>query len=489
MTRLVLPEVHRDQVDGVPVFWVDVDGPCDAALLFGSGISQEPLHLRGVHHLIEHLALHDLGAQPYDYNGRVDLCTTSFVVRGQPDEIRPYLDHVVGALHEPPLDRIGIEPDVLDAEAESRGPSTLTVLLHAMYGPHGPGVVHYPEFGVRVADSGTLRAWSERTYHRGGAALFLAGDPGQLDIASLDLSGLPVGPPASPRSLPERLDGPGWLSGGTQGFAAVAVLDRSTALAAATRVVREVVSEAVRGHAGASYAVEALYDPITADHAVSGLFVDAAPAKVLQARDALLATLDRLATDGPEERWLALDKERFERTLTDPAMIRGAAYAAARDHVLGDDDPTDRSWIDRYAELTPGDVAEVVRAFLEDASWVMPLGAPMPADRLVPPLEQWSATAVDGRPLTPAGTPLDHELRAGAEGMSMVLGPDRVITVRFRDVIAVEAWDDGSRVLHDRTGYRIGFARSSYSETDEFVAWLDASVSAAPRIPRGPAPD
>ena len=53
--------VHRTEVDGVPVFWADGPGNAVGQLVFRVGQADEPLPLRGMTHLIEHLALASLG--------------------------------------------------------------------------------------------------------------------------------------------------------------------------------------------------------------------------------------------------------------------------------------------------------------------------------------------------------------------------------------------------------------------------------------------
>ena len=63
--------VQRTDVDGVPAFWVQGDGPLRASLVFRIGQADEPLVRRGWTHLLEHLALHGHDSIRRPTNGSV----------------------------------------------------------------------------------------------------------------------------------------------------------------------------------------------------------------------------------------------------------------------------------------------------------------------------------------------------------------------------------------------------------------------------------
>ena len=85
-------QITATEVDGVPTFWVDAPGPYTALLSFRVGSADEPASMRGISHLVEHLALGPLGIQDYDHNGSVEPIRTQFVASGSPDEVVRYLD-------------------------------------------------------------------------------------------------------------------------------------------------------------------------------------------------------------------------------------------------------------------------------------------------------------------------------------------------------------------------------------------------------------
>ena len=85
MSTAARPVPKRWNLNGVPVFQAEVPGRVRAALQFRVGTADEPLHMAGVTHLIEHLALSGLGTQPYEYNGFVDNVQCVFLMSGTAD--------------------------------------------------------------------------------------------------------------------------------------------------------------------------------------------------------------------------------------------------------------------------------------------------------------------------------------------------------------------------------------------------------------------
>lgn len=75
-------EVQFTEIDGVTTVWTEVPGLMVANLSFRVGQADERLTNRGITHFCEHLALSDIGQQPYTYNGATGTTVTSFSVQG-----------------------------------------------------------------------------------------------------------------------------------------------------------------------------------------------------------------------------------------------------------------------------------------------------------------------------------------------------------------------------------------------------------------------
>src|SRR2546429_5880129 len=117
MSTATRPAPKRWNLGGVPVFQAEVPGRVRAALESRVGTADEPLHMSGVTHLIEHLTLSGLGTQPYDYHGYVDQTHCAFLVSGTVDQVKQFFVNVCGALQALPKDRVATERRVIETEA------------------------------------------------------------------------------------------------------------------------------------------------------------------------------------------------------------------------------------------------------------------------------------------------------------------------------------------------------------------------------------
>ncbi len=476
------PTVHVSTVDDVTVFWAPMEGPLTAVLQFDGGMFSEAPSQRGIQHLIEHLVLTNVGPRAFDYNGYVDMRRVAFSVRGEPDELREFFSIVAAGVASIPEQRSGHESGVLEAEASHNSGSTLASLLSYMFGAVGPGAMALPELALGAVTPQDMREWAEAKMTTERATMFCSGDP-----SFLDLSALPRGERGQLWRLPPTIDGPGWAPGNASGFAAVAPLPRTTANATMIRILRDHCLDHVRHRQGVSYGVQTIYEPVTPDDALVGLFVDAAPERRVVARNTLFDALDEFADSGPQQQWLDLDRDRLIRALREHGAGVGRAASAAADFGLGRADPLSESWVEEYDALAPGDLAASAAEFLSAASWQTPPEAPMPPWRGLRRLRLFSEQAVSGRDVAPRGK-RDYRLVAGTDGLSIVAGPDRIATVRFDEVVATEAWGDGTRIIYGRDSTRIRFAATEWAEDEPFLTWLDGNLARAPMLRRGTRP-
>jgi len=69
--------IHRAEQEGLRIYWTESDGPFRAMLVFRVGFADEPLPLRGISHLVEHLAITPK-RRLYSFNGWSGIATTGF---------------------------------------------------------------------------------------------------------------------------------------------------------------------------------------------------------------------------------------------------------------------------------------------------------------------------------------------------------------------------------------------------------------------------
>jgi hypothetical protein len=143
-------EFERSRVDGVPVFWTESGDEMLAGLVFRVGRADESLARGGITHLVEHLALYPLG---------------------------------------------------VDGEAGGRRPGMTGPLFIERYGADTYGLPSYPEYGINAVQAPGLKAWADRYFTRGNAALWVAGGPPPGGLV-LDLPDGPAVPAPQPGGKP-----------------------------------------------------------------------------------------------------------------------------------------------------------------------------------------------------------------------------------------------------------------------------------------------
>ena len=122
------------EVDGVPVFWADLEGPLRAGLSFRVGRADETLARGGITPVVEHLVLHRIGQPLHAYQGQVESVVTTFATEGDEAAVSRFFETVCGSLVDLPFDRLGLERQVLAAEASTRSRHVADPLLPWRYG-------------------------------------------------------------------------------------------------------------------------------------------------------------------------------------------------------------------------------------------------------------------------------------------------------------------------------------------------------------------
>ncbi len=180
MTVGPLNEARRAELGGLPAYIADIPGPTRAALIFRVGQGDETLPCRGITHLVEHLALGHFGRADA-VGGIVDVLCTFAVAEGPPAEVAQRLHEIAGRFSDPPTDRLPIERRILSTEDAGKAPHPASVLMSLFYGPRGPGLTAYPEFGLRHATAHDVCARAEQWFTRENAALALTAPLDDLD--------------------------------------------------------------------------------------------------------------------------------------------------------------------------------------------------------------------------------------------------------------------------------------------------------------------
>lgn len=426
----------------LPLLWSEVPGTFRGMLTFRVGWADETAAARGITHLVEHLALFPLGRRPFEYNGRVEDCFTSFWATGRQQEVEGFLVEVARNLHGLPLDRLPTEKRVLRAEGAGEG-GVLTRLLDYRFGATGFGLGNYPELGLRWLDPDSVSAWAGTAFTAENAVAWLSGPPSEGFTISLPSGARRAAPPTQPLA---GLRLPAALSEGWGGLGASMIDDRSMALRAAIRVAAERLHDRLRRQQGLAYSPSGDYFPL--DHDVAHVFVgsDCEDRNAPAVRDELLGVLDELAESGARMEEIEWDRGLMLRAWSDPEAAIGNLETSARDMLFDHERLTVAGMLSEHEALTPEVVAGALRRALDSMILLLPGALSRDEDRFSSIVIE-EAPPVEGKVFkAAAGESFVRKLEMAETALTLHLS-ERHVTVSYDDVVAAVENVDGSLTL------------------------------------------
>ncbi len=466
-----IPIVHETVVDGVQTFWTDAGQPFTATLTFRVGIGDEQLVERGITHLVEHLAMAPLREVTHPYNGSVGMDLTSMWAAGAEDDVVDFMARLTEELSDLSADRLATEAGVLIAESMRFRSNSFTSMLTFRFGPFGPGVMAYPEYGLRRIAVSDLRKWAAEKFTAENAVLILTGPP----PADMRLS-LPSGrrhsfelPPNRRYYSPETKTRIGTQQDGVAvgGFGI-----RSVALRMAADAVRMRADEHIRHELGRVYAVGHEYAALTGTEVFIYWGSDSEPEHASEVATAFNTVLESVLEEGPTqaelERMVAMTEQMH---VMDPlSLARGEVFRIANDVLAEHDSMEMERWIPEMRAVTPESAAEALRAIMPGAMAIASGGALMGFS----PDPDAADEQVRGKTYRYKVGDVKRRYILGDEAISSVEG-NSCLTVRFEDVVLSEHHTDGRRVIIDRHGTFLGIGPLS-RKLREMVALLDVKL-------------
>jgi zinc protease len=473
------PEIHRAEIDGVPVFWTPVDGPRLATLMFRVGRADEPANMGGISHLVEHLALAPLSQQDYGHNGFVAPLRTVFHATGTDAQLVDYVGTVCGNLGQLPLERILMERRILSQEAASRSAGSSGMQRWFRYGFQGHGLVGAQELGLGWLGPDPIAAWSREWFTRQNAALWWSGEPPadlRLELPDGERKLVPHAVPLPTIRFPARND----LGGDGVSFGFVG------ARTAATRIVQDVLvrrlRQDLRFERGLIYDVGSDYDPIGPGEALASIGMDCTRVDATEVAATILRTLDDIGSSGATADEIAREAAAFEEGSGQPGGRLGFLDSTTQDALLGRSREAPADIVAEYRAVTP----EATRAVAGTASQSLLLFAPPGAydEAAVSLYPGWSAFPVPGRSIRPSGWLVGPKARkdrliVGPDGVSWVAPDGRSNTVRYADCVAIRHWEGPIRELWGADGFRVVVDAAEWRGGPDVVAALDAALPAS----------
>lgn len=325
--------MQRGEIDGVPVFWTPWEHqPQRVAIRFRVGVADEPLALRGVSHLIEHLALHRFGETPYGFNATVGQAVTTFNATGRSHEVHAFLEGVVRELADLPYDRLGLEKRVLDVEEAGMGTGSRARFHQLRFGAASYGRTIKRELARPLLEPEAIERWRTDWFTRGNAVVWMTGEP--PEGLELPLPDGPRQPPPVAEPLPS-VEFPAYALG-TDGELAIGLIGpESDAFRAALYIARRRLVECLRLERGVAYGVLRDTQVLGYGRMHGALSLDCSNEHAPFAVDRLMAILGELAADGPTEEELEFERDGIARAIEDMESPIDEIEDASFDELMG----------------------------------------------------------------------------------------------------------------------------------------------------------
>ncbi len=445
------PEPQRTEVDGIPVWYSDVPGPCLAGLVFRVGRADESLPLGGVSHLVEHLALERLAAGDYDMNGSVRLLTTDLRISGTQEEAERFLREACESLSDLQLDRLDIERRILRTEAfRSSGSAGRT--MTARFGNGTFGLVDWFELGLRSMTPDQVGAWCRERFNRANAVLWMTRPP--TDALRLPLPEGSLFPPR-PLELSPYLVAPAHAHGPPGSMSCSMLARREMPLYVAVEVARRRAFDQIRREQGLSYSAFSWEERLGPDDSMMSVGIDALPDHEEDVTARFVALLEAVAA-GPltSEEVARACEASMPWSSTNPSR---PAFEAARMAVgdLIEHAPTGWDELERQAEtLTPEAVATAFATALETALLVVPEDVE-PGGRFEPVVAEPPSRRMQGRLYVRWDGNTVDEVIASPEGVSRATSIGSISSVDYDDCVAVTIDPRGTMWMFGRWGNEV----------------------------------
>ena len=441
-------EPLRAEIDGVPVWFTDVPGPCMGGLIFRVGRADETLSTHGITHAVEHLALRPLAAARFDMNGRVEALLTRFSVAGSQDRVESFMGQICSSIAALPTDRLELERRILLTESRWRG-SSFGDTESERFGAMGFGLTDWAEMGLHDVSAGQIDDWRNGYFTRSNVVAWITRPP--TAALRMELPSGPRPPVPEPQPVPDLvLPAHTHVDGLVVGCSLLA--PRSMPLFVAMHVIRDRVFSTLRIERGLCYSVFGGDDRVGVRDSLFVTGCDAAEGHGADVVDGFVDVLGSVAAGRitTEEVEIACAAS-MPWGSSDPSRPAAEAVRKAEGELLGH---TPATWDDLEAEaasLDASHVAAALEAALGSALLVVPEDEEVP-DRFAREQAPRRDRRVNGRLYVRWDGNTVDEVVLGAEGVSRAIGLNDITTVTFDECVLAAFAPTGTIWLVDGRG-------------------------------------
>jgi len=484
----------RSEIGGVPAFIVH-DGPRVpvVGLTFRVGRADETAGTSGLSHLVEHLALPATTATSFDFNGTVDTLFTSMFASGDPHDLRDFVATATRLLQNLPEERFETERRILLAEESTRSSGGARQALALRFGPVGPGLPGYAEYGLRRLKWSEVESWASTRFTRASAAFWLAGATVDDLVIELDLpdGGRREEPPV-PRELDDLSTPAVYASGSGVGVCLSFVGNRGIATRMGLDAFADVLRERLRYELALSYSIEHDFHALTADMSHLCVTADVADEHIGAWLDAATVALERIASDGPSEAMIERIKARYRRYDREESAATGWAAMCAEWELVGRTVPSRADYVAEYDSVTGEDVASAVERMRRSLLVLGPDGTTAPTGFTDYPV--YSSTRLEGRRHRPASR--RDRMRRHLRQVSLVSSQDGIgsvsqygwVTARYDETVLCISGEN-ERTLLTADGFFLPIDANAWTHGAQLVDEIDRAILPELVVPDLPSPD
>jgi hypothetical protein len=471
------------EVDGVPSLCAaagEIQGPLHGCLMFGTGRSGETLRTSGANHAIEHLVLHEISERAdHAVNGMVGCVTTKFWAFGRDEQLAAFYSAVAQNLHDLPVARLESELRVLEIEGRrNRGATHGTVDLAERFGPHGAGIVNWPELGLGCSSGDELVEWARTHFTAENAVLWLSGPT----PAGFDLSGLPRGPAPHQPELPEVfVPGRSFVPSNSNRVSLSVLFRNRSGVSTMMQIAERRATERLRRE-GMSYSISYAPIDVCRAHSLGLLEADGADEHPIEVADALLEIAHDLQENGPQEHELARLHGLRDQVRDHPQHRMGYLDTIAEARVVEHEHLVPDDFDAMFASQTP----DALRALWNDAMETVLVLGPEPVRGQLRSgwtvVHPWSSEQLGGQRFAAIPERERGVLVVGDAGVTWALDAEQYRTIWWSDLEACLTFDSGSRELVGATGLHISIVPWCWQGGEVLTELVDAAVDPSRRI-------
>ena len=468
-------DVVRGNFCGVPFFAAETPPPFLAGLTFRVGRADETAASAGLTHLVEHLVLPPASYPDVECNGMVENLYTTIWASGPTNDVRTFLEQVVGRFTALPLERLDVERRILLAEEEAQPWSSVRQASALRFGPIGHGLTGYGEFGLRGFTEDDVIRWTAERFTAGNAAIWMTDPSFELDISL---------PPGTPWPAPEPrpaayIEYPCVYRGGQPGGVLLSMMaERSEASAIGFRLLERRLRDRIRYELGLSYDVSGDLMPLTADAAHAWIGADVSGGNVDGWCDVAVRAFDTLVTDGPAEDELESEKARMQRRDVEPARWAGWLAWTAERHLLGEPYESRAESRRAFESVTRDQIGETLAAARSSLLLLGPEDTPVLPGFAEYPLI--SPSRIDGRRHRPSALAARlrrdrRRLTVSPAGVSLTWRDGSRLTARYDSTVLCFR-EETSRTLLTDDGFFVHIDAEDWTAGKKVLGEIDAAI-------------